>query len=271
MTRVAGIDGCRGGWIVALLKHEDGSLRDHHVILCPTFADVLALDPQPAVIAIDIPIGLLDAWQPGGRECDRQARQLLGRRASSIFSPPTRPMLQATHYEQVRTQGLSIQAFNILPKIREVDRLMTPELQKRIYEAHPELAFISLAGASMKHNKKTYEGREERLQVLSHWLVPYRANVKHGNVILSEAKNPSLRYPQERFFTPLRSFQNDTTSLHEMFLSALPFNRSQAAPDDILDAYVLAWTAFRIANDQASRIPVDPPVDHKRLRMEVWY
>ena len=166
MPWVAGIDGCRSGWIVVLVEYDAGHLCNHHVTLCPTFADVLGLDPKPKVIAIDIPIGLLDKPEPGGRECDRQARKLLGRRASSIFSPPTRSMLEATHYEQVRTQGLSIQSFNILPKIREVDRLMTLELQKRIHEAHPELAFMSLAGAPMTHNKKTREGREERLRAL---------------------------------------------------------------------------------------------------------
>ena len=66
---------------------------------------------------------------------------MLGRRASSVFSPPSRQVLGATCYEDVRAQGLSIQAYGILPKIREVDRLMTPELQKVIHEAHPELAF----------------------------------------------------------------------------------------------------------------------------------
>ena len=264
MTRVAGVDGCRGGWIVVLLKHEGGSLRDHHVILCPTFADVLALDPKPAVIAIDIPIGLLDAWQPGGRECDRQARKFLGRRASSIFSPPTRPMLQATHYEQVRTQGLSIQAFNILPKIREVDRLMTPELQKRIHEAHPELAFMSLANTPMQYNKKTREGREERLQVLSHWLALIEQT--SSTECHSRRRSPGLAYEESSSPAPFRVIQP-----HAERFSTQHFPRSHATPDDILDAYVLAWTALRIANGQANRVPADPTIDEKRLRMEIWY
>jgi predicted RNase H-like nuclease len=231
MSWVAGIDGCRAGWIVVLFQRGQKTWT-HQVKLCSKFADILSLNPTPAVIAIDIPIGLLDQPQPGGRDCDRQARQLLGRRASSIFTPPTRPMLQATQYEHVRTQGLSIQSFNILPKIREVDQLMIPALQQRVHEAHPELAFMSLAGVPMQHNKKTPEGREERLRIL------------------------------EGAFREMRqAFDN----------ACFAFKRAEVAMDDLLDAYVLAWTALHISTGQANRVPADPPVDQKGLRMEIWY
>jgi predicted RNase H-like nuclease len=231
MGWVAGIDGCRAGWIVVLLRRTQRTWT-YQVTLCPKFADILSLDPTPAVIAIDIPIGLLDKPQPGGRACDRPARQLLGRRASSIFTPPTRPMLQATRYEQVRQQGLSIQSFNILPKIREVDQLMTPALQQRVHEAHPELAFMSLAGAPMQYNKKTLEGREERLRILE------------------------------------RAFRG----MGQAFESAgMAFKKSEVAMDDLLDAHVLAWTALRISTGQGNRVPDDPLIDRKGLRMEIWY
>jgi predicted RNase H-like nuclease len=187
-------------------------------------------------MAVDIPIGLLDAPQPGGRECDRQARRLLGRRASSVFTPPTRALLEATRYEQVRSYGVSIQAFGILPKIREVDRLMTPELQTSIHEAHPELAFRSLTGAPMRHNKKTPAGHEERLR--------------------------ALEQAPGKLFREIRSaFENGQKA----------FKRAQVAPDDLLDSYVLAWTAFRITKRQANRVPANPPVDQRGLRMEIWY
>jgi len=247
MPWVAGVDGCRGGWVVVSIEHKSGKFRKHYVRLCPTFADILALDPKPAVIAIDMPIGLLDTPQAGGRDCDRQARKLLGRRASSIFSPPTRPMLKATRYEQVRRQGLSIQSFNILPKIREVDQLMIPELQQRIYEAHPELAFMALAGRPMKYNKKTREGREERQKVLES--IFHRRN-----------KKSPFTSPFEK--GGKREAQGD-------FYQRLP--HTQAASDDILDAHVLAWTALRIRSGKANRLPTHPSADAKGLRMEIWY
>src|SRR4030095_4859244 len=163
---MAGVDGCRAGWLVVLAYPLARNAHEHQVTVCARFDEVLALLPPSTVSAVDIPIGLLAEQQPGGRDCDRRARRLLGRRASSVFTPPTRPRLDATHDTQVRGHGLSIQAFNILPKIREVDRVMTPGLQQRVYEAHPELAFQSLAGHPLQDRKKTVAGREATIHVL---------------------------------------------------------------------------------------------------------
>jgi len=233
---VAGVDGCPAGWIVALacMRHED--LHTLQFVLCPHFDDVLHLEAAPTVIAVDMPIGLLSEPQPGGRLCDRQARRLLGRRASSVFSPPSRRMLHAVHYDEVRTQGMSRQAFGLLPKIREVDRLMTPALQNTVYEAHPELAFTAAAGAPMRYNKKTAAGREERLQALS------------------RAAEPRLPHPRQ---------------LLSQGLNAL--KRTHAAADDLLDGMALTRTAYRIATAQATCLPPDPPADSLSLRMEIWF
>ena len=233
---MAGVDGCRAGWLVVLAHPLARHAQEHQVTICARFDDVLALLPTSSVSAVDIPIGLLVEQQPGGRDCDRCARRLLGRRASSVFTPPTRPLLDATHYAQVRGHGLSIQAFNILPKIREVDRVMTPTLQQRVYEAHPELAFQFLAGHPLQDRKKTVAGREERLRLLETIPSPWF----HG-----------IRAAFEQV-------------LHTC-------KRTDVAPDDILDAYVLMWTALRIWRAQAHRVPRSPQHDARGLRMEIWY
>ena len=233
---LAGVDGCRAGWVVVVARLDAQGAQEHQVRLCASFADVLGLEPAPAVIAVDMPIGLLVEPQPGGRDCDRLARRLLGRRASSVFTPPTRQLLEAVSYEQVRGDGLSVQAFNILAKIREVDRLMTPALQQRVYEAHPELAFRTLAGHPMQHRKKIVVGREERLRVLE------------------QAPYPLFQDIRPAFAHALRGCQ-----------------RTQIAPDDILDAYVLVGTASRIWHAQGRRVPCVPACDQKGLRMEIWY
>lgn len=230
---VAGVDGCRAGWVVVLLQHDTWRLD---VRLCTGFAEVLALRPAPVVMAVDIPIGLLEVPQPGGRSCDRQARHVLGRRASSVFSPPSRDLLDVTAYEQVRGRGLSRQAFGILPRIREVDRVMTPVLQRTVYEAHPELAFLSLLERPAQYNKKTTAGQEERLRALARLPAPGVRRLKSAMV---------------------RTLQD--------------YKRTQIAPDDVLDAGVLAWTACRILEGQGHRLPAAPPVDARGLRMEIWY
>ena len=50
-----------------------------------------------------------------------------------------------------------------------------------------------------------------------------------------------------------------------------PVRQSQIEPDDFLDACVLAWLAGRIATGEAERLPAEPPLDAKGLRMEIWY
>jgi predicted RNase H-like nuclease len=62
---------------------------------------------------------------------------------------------------------LSRQAFEIISKIREVDEVITPELQMRIFEVHPEVSFWALnGGQALKHRKLNKEGKEERLKLL---------------------------------------------------------------------------------------------------------
>ncbi len=231
---MAGVDGCRAGWVIVLVSPQAQEHQELKVQLCTDFDAILALRPTPGIIAIDIPIGLLEERQAGGRACDRLARRLLPGRTSSVFSPPIRRALEATDYEQVRRHGLSIQAFGIVPKIREVDRLMTPALQRRMAEVHPELAFRSLTGAPMQNNKKTLTGRAERIQALE-----------------SIGRFRTLRDTLDTVSTTYR--------------------RSQLGVDDFLDACALAWVAVRIATGEATCLPSEPSIDQKGLRMEMWY
>lgn len=147
------MDGCRAGWVVAGL----GLLR-----VLPRFEDVLEA-ADGGVVGIDIPIGLPDVGG-GPRACDVEARRLLpvGRK-SSVFPAPARGADVAR---------MSRQTFNILPKIAEVDALMTPSLQSRVVEVHPEVSFGAMAGAAMSHGKRTAPGRAERLAALGLSAVP---------------------------------------------------------------------------------------------------
>lgn len=108
-----GVDGTRTGW-VAFLWRKDGNHQLWHVT---KLQELEALTSQQSVkaIGVDIPIGLLDIAQKGGRGCDREARRLLScarRNAqrsstrqggaalvgpSSIFTPPCRRALQIAY------------------------------------------------------------------------------------------------------------------------------------------------------------------------------
>jgi len=205
--------------------------------LCDNFREVLALPEHPVMLAVDMPIGLLDRPLPGGRLCDREARALLGRaRGSSVFTPPTRPGLAALNYPdaaRLNGTGISKQAFNILPKIREIDEAISASDRERVFEAHPELAFAVLAGAPIRHNKRTAEGRRARVRLLRgifgrSFQDPVRLRLEHGTANL--------------------------------------------ALDDVLDAYVLAHVANRVRVGSATRLPAaDTQRDRRGLRMEIWY
>jgi len=235
--RLAGVDGCRAGWIVALSSNR---VEPHRLEICSAFRDVLDLAGDAGIIVADIPIGLLDERQAGGRQVDREARKMLGPRRSSVFSPPIRPALGCQDWQAAREFGLTLQGFGILPKIREVDQVMTPALQRRVIESHPEVAFRQLAGSPMENNKKRSAGRRELLRVLA----------TAGSI-----------EPLSHFTNIERTFEQDRQQ----------FRRREVALDDIIDAYVMLVVASRYASGEADRIPATPPVDGRGLRMEIWF
>jgi predicted RNase H-like nuclease len=175
---VAGVDGCRGGWVVARATATDGTVVDVARIdrLEALLADVDGgrLD----AVALDMPIGLPHS---GRRAADSAARALLGPRRSSVFPAPVRGVLVAGSYEvalarsrAIDGRGLSTQAWNLVPKIREVDGCLTPERQRRVREAHPELVFVRLTGAPCPWPKRTIEGRGARIAALERsWHGPW--------------------------------------------------------------------------------------------------
>ena len=167
---VAGIDGARGGWIVVTVRRNGAEEADVRVV--PDLRAVIAqIDAgELAAVTVDIPIGLA----PGGpRLADVEARRQLGPRRSSVFPAPARSVLAATSYEEACAlsllasgKAISRQLFNILPKISEVDAVITPRRQRRLFEMCPELSLAILAGAPMRHAKTTTAGRVERLDAL---------------------------------------------------------------------------------------------------------
>jgi predicted RNase H-like nuclease len=130
--------------VVAVADVEHPVIVD--IFVMPAFDDVVALlDSGVTHIAVDMPIGLPDA---GPRACDIAARRLLGARRSTVFPAPPRPILHERDYPSALARkraidgtGLSKQAFHLLPKIAEVDAAISPAIQPRVVECHPELAF----------------------------------------------------------------------------------------------------------------------------------
>jgi predicted RNase H-like nuclease len=161
---VAGIDGCRSGWVaVSLDPSGDVEVSTH-----TTFAEVLSLPAQ--VIAVDIPI---DPPGLGARPTDAAARAFVGAgRGSSVFPTPPRRALAASTFAEaceiartINGKGISQQAFALGRKILEVHALA--ETDERVIEMHPEVSFCELAGGPLLESKHTPEGLERRRALLA--------------------------------------------------------------------------------------------------------
>ena len=243
LFQVAGVDGCKAGWLVAVVSVTNESSRRNtpcvfelkRVLVASTFSEVLSRTADCELVCVDIPIGLSDGDKP--RECDSEARELLrGRRASSVFPSPIRPCLSPVDYETASKisfehagKKLNKQTYALMKKIREVDDLMTPELQNRVREIHPEILFWALNGQkAIQQNKKTVPGQAQRHKLLQRVFTDMDS-------ILAQA--------------PPRGF----------------------AMDDAFDALVAAWTAGQAVMGKARMLPENPGIDSKGLRMEMLY
>ncbi|MBK9179375.1 MAG: DUF429 domain-containing protein [Acidimicrobiales bacterium] len=170
--RVAGVDGCRGGWLVAESGPSGRGRLDVRVE--PDLGEVAARlrRGELAAVGVDMPIGLPES---GPRPADLAARAILGRRGVTVFPAPPRAVLGCTSHAaadrlaRARTgRGLTLQSFHLLPRIRELDRLLgdDPSLDDQLVEVHPEVSFATLAGAALAP-KRSAQGRRERLALVA--------------------------------------------------------------------------------------------------------
>lgn len=237
MARGIGIDGCRSGWVAVII---DDSLSNVKLVSKPSFTALWnLLNPKynRDYILIDVPIGLPEG--PKGinnqysyRDCDNQCRKMLiGNRKRSVFNTPSRQSTKqiTASYRQISmlnygilNKKLTIQSFSIIPKIREVDDFIYRYLnnkknkihiQSLMEESHPELCFQKFLQLSsnnfnvgLQHRKKHYKGILERINIL---------NIAG-------------------------------LSMHDIYLLLSHYKKNFIGKDDILDAAILAITAFNI-------------------------
>ncbi|RUW30232.1 MULTISPECIES: DUF429 domain-containing protein [unclassified Mesorhizobium] len=247
---LAGVDGCKAGWI-AVHRAADAAPS---VSVFPRFQALLDTLPD-ATIAVDMPIGLPDLSRRGGRGPEALVRPLLGARQSSVFAIPSRAALYADTSDFTTVEawyaahrrastvamatsdpprGVSIQAFGIFAKIREIDALLIErsDLRGRIFESHPEVAFCRLnGGAAMALPKKIKgavnpAGMDERKALLC----------RHG--------------------------------YEKAFLDQPP--PKGAASDDFLDAAAMMLIAGRIASGEARPSPDPPLTDRFGIPVAIW-
>jgi predicted RNase H-like nuclease len=151
-VRVAGVDGTKGGWVAIVL--DDGEfVRDVAIRTIDSEFTELA---DAAVIAVDVPIGF------GPRLADAAARAYLAGAASTVFSTPSREVLEVPFGPGL---GVSAQAHALGDRILHITAQAARD--PRIYEVHPEASFRSMNGdRRLQYRKKTAGGAMERLELL---------------------------------------------------------------------------------------------------------
>ena len=138
---------------------------------------------------------------------------------------------------EITEKKLSLQAWNITPKIKMLDRLLQvePELRVKVFESHPELLFMILNGGQIYQKKKTKRGLRHRLDLIS-----------------------ALEPVADDFFRDIKE----------------EFRRNEVAEDDIVDAMVLALAAKEThpgTTGQLATLPEDPEVDETGLVKAIHY
>lgn len=134
----------------------------------PSFAEILDYRPSFDVIAIHCHLSFPEEDTPGGRTCDKLARQLLGwPRAGAIQSPPSRHYLRTEDLDARARKGLNPISARMMRRYAEVADEMQPYRQRQVFEVHPELSFYQLNDDKpMQHSKHTEEGVLERRQLV---------------------------------------------------------------------------------------------------------
>jgi predicted RNase H-like nuclease len=178
---VAGVDGCPAGWVAFKV---DLRARETMVEVVDLQSWLRSRPNNLAILAIDMPIGLVD----GPRPCDCAARKLLGSpRCSSVFAAPCRVALDSISHASASERnrnttgkGLSIQAWAIAAKIKEIDDILLPEHETWVFEIHPEVSFWRMNGRQpMDHSKRRSAGREERHSILSREFPDLDRHIQH--------------------------------------------------------------------------------------------
>jgi predicted RNase H-like nuclease len=229
LVQAVGVDACRAGWVAVVL--DDGLVTETR--LAATLEQIVAAYPEAAAtgaIGVDMPLGLVER---GWREADRLGAARLGRHRSRLFLVPPRAVWDAATHEEA---------------VRLCRQLTDPPAgcSRQAWNLREKLLPANELYTRQQH--RLFEVHPEISFAELNGGMPVAASKKTWNGQMAR-----------------RALLGDAgISLPGQLAAA-----GTAAPDDILDAAAVAWSAGRITRGQASSLP-DPP-HSAGVPIAIWF
>jgi len=228
--RVLGVDACRAGWIGIALS--GGDPRPYAAPTIRELTEQATADGPLGVVAIDIPIGLADA---GRRRADQLARAALGRRWPSLFITPVREAVQAGDFPAALAANRRLAGEGISRQAFA--------LAAKILDVDGWLRGISRPPATV---------------VEAH---PELSFAELAGAPLAVRKSTWAGAERRRALLARAGI----TLAGDLGLAG-----EQAGVDDVLDAAAAAWTARRVSQGTARRLPDPPETFSDGLPCAIW-
>lgn len=214
---VLGVDGARGGWVGVRLAGE----RAGETPVCsfaPTLTGLVEAAGTVAVVAVDMPIALVET---GTRVAEDEVRRLLGPRRSSLFQSPCLGALDFGDDDYAGANAWS-------------KATVGRGLSKQAWFLVPKVREVrALASASP---------------------VPVREVMPELSFAAMQGDVP---LPHAKRTWSGQAIRRRLLAEQGIVLPDDPGPAGQVAPDDLLDAAAVAWTARRIRAGTAARAPAD--------------
>lgn len=227
---IAGVTPCPGGWLVLPGRLAGVTVVAEEAFVVRSLMEVLDYRPTFNFGAINIPFGYPD--QPGERyrQCDQEARDLVGwPRVVTIRPVPSRAALFAESRERALElePWLTRNDFRRFKWMREAATEIAPFHSRSFYSGNADLSFQHMNG-------------DERLKTS-----PYHRDGQVERLELIRAKLPSVDDVVSRV-------PPDGAGLVHMY-----------------NAAAMLWTARRASGRAISRLPLDPEWDDQGIRIEL--
>ncbi|MFF7656104.1 DUF429 domain-containing protein [Streptomyces sp. NPDC007983] len=183
---VVGVDACRSGWVAVTLR--GGAFAGAET--AGGLSDLLARVGDVAVVAVDMPLGMLKSRR---RRAEELAAERLGAHRSRVFPVPPREVWEQPDYDAANAccrrltgAGLSRQSWGLAAKLREANACRDGG-DHRLHEVHPEVSFAAMRDdVPVAWSKKGWNGQAVRRRLL-----------EGQGIVLPDDLGPAGRVPSD--------------------------------------------------------------------------